>query len=181
MSEPQTPQWKDRELWAPFAGVPGDAPGACPGPLELAAYLDGRAADEQRERLEGHLADCPACRAAVGELRDLLAEPIQAMPMTAESRERVAGLIRPVAPGTAAGPGAPPRHRPWASHALRRGLAAAAAVAVGYVGYATGTRAPRVEESSAIVAEMSFGLAGTSDGAAADDDVLLQAFSEAAP
>jgi len=39
---------------------------------ELSAYAAGSLADDERARVEGHLADCVACRAAVADFRLLL-------------------------------------------------------------------------------------------------------------
>ena len=42
---------------------------------ELAAYLDGRLGGAVQARVEGHLADCAACRSELVESRALLASP----------------------------------------------------------------------------------------------------------
>jgi Putative zinc-finger len=39
---------------------------------EVAGYLDGRLTTAEREQLDGHLADCPTCRAELVEVRRIL-------------------------------------------------------------------------------------------------------------
>ena len=62
------------DLWRRFqtAGT-GRPAGDCPAELELAGYVDGRLSPEQAQSVSAHLAECPDCRQAVEEVRELLA------------------------------------------------------------------------------------------------------------
>ena len=51
-----------------------------PGPDLVASYLDGALDADTVDRLEGHLADCPACRRALVDLRATLALPEEPVP-----------------------------------------------------------------------------------------------------
>lgn len=89
---------EERELWKRVRVPAPGAPSACPGPAELAAYLDGACRRAARDRIEEHLRICPACVGAVAELRRLLrAGPA---PAPAAVFERARGLVaRPPADG----------------------------------------------------------------------------------
>lgn len=89
----------------------------CPDPALLAAYLDGRVNENQRQALEGHLADCGYClRSVAGAISDL-GQPATSTP--AWLREKAEAQARPAKPGT--------RRWVWA---LAPALAAALLIAV---------------------------------------------------
>lgn len=52
--------------------APDSPAGAHPTTGEVAGFLDGRASDAERERLEAHLADCAECRTELVEVGRLL-------------------------------------------------------------------------------------------------------------
>ena len=81
--------------------APNPPSAICPSPLDLAAYLDD-SDPEQREVIEAHLVECPACLAALREAGMLL-------------DESVAGAIARVSLATRR-----PNVRPWRSVTSRR-------------------------------------------------------------
>jgi hypothetical protein len=81
-----------RDLWKQAGNVP--PPGgcsACPGPGDLASYLDGAMRGAQRDAIEEHFRFCPSCVEAVAGVRALLrAGP---SPVSAAVFERAKGLV----------------------------------------------------------------------------------------
>jgi anti-sigma factor RsiW len=148
----------------PEQHVPSDRPlrlrlmrppaGPCPEAMLLAAYVDGAASADEVRQVEGHLAACPRCLAAVAEVRDLLA----AGPML--TPDRVAARAKALAPAAARAA----RGSRWRD-AARWAAAAAAIAVVGYAGFSAGnaTCRSRSDQSAALVSEASFGLADASD------------------
>ena len=53
-------EMNDKELWQHFRS-PRPKMQSCPDPVDLAALLDGRLNGDEKEQIEAHLADCPAC------------------------------------------------------------------------------------------------------------------------
>jgi ferric-dicitrate binding protein FerR (iron transport regulator) len=84
---------------------------SCPDRESIAAYVDRRLADSERDAVEAHLAACADCRAEVVALSALVAQ-------VAASTEPVAALRSPL------------RARRWGP-AVAAGLAAAALLAIG--------------------------------------------------
>lgn len=84
----------------------------------IQAYCDGELAPAQREAVETHLRECPACRRELASTRRLWAE------VEAAGRPEAAGRVWP---GVAARLARRERPAPWTW--TQRGLAAAAVVA----------------------------------------------------
>ena len=81
-----------RALWKRVGNVaPPGGRSACPGPGDLAAYLDGAMHSARRDGIEEHLRFCPSCVEATAGLRALL----RAGPSPAPSAvfERAKGLV----------------------------------------------------------------------------------------
>lgn len=134
---------------------------ACPASLDLAAWVDGRAAEAERSEIERHLTECPICLTAVAAAAQVLDEaersPAVLPPALAER-------VRAVVVAEAATPALGTPDRGWwrsASPAVRwltRSAAAAAAVAVCVVGYEAGRAAPPATSEVALARAVSFGL-----------------------
>ena len=163
-SDPQAPD--DRQRWRRYLlGHPVPA-GVCPGPVDLAAYVDRRLRRRRRDAVETHLAACPDCLAAVREavaLRDLSPPPASGE-VTEAARALVTRSVRespppPLSPGTIF----------WRS-AGRWGLAAAAALVVATTGFrlGIGVSSPSDPGPGDLIAEMSFGVLSADVG----DDAL---------
>ena len=52
-------EMNDKEFWQHFRSPRPKK--NCPDPEDLTALLDGRLNDDEKEQIEAHLADCPAC------------------------------------------------------------------------------------------------------------------------
>jgi anti-sigma factor RsiW len=150
----------DRRLWEQFRAAlraEVDAAGACPGMLDLAAYVDGRLDESHCDAVEAHLAACPACLQTVIETRELLAGGAMLCPPDVTKRAKA---IRPKRRTTAV---------------LRWAASAAAAVLFALGGYlagsATGTLDP--DSETKLIREMSFGTIGETQ-----DDLLLVALAD---
>ncbi len=147
----------EQQLWARFAGPPSP-PGArgavCPSALELAAYVDGRLEEAERDALEEHLARCAVCRESVDETRVAGAgEPM--LFVTAALAESIRALVgsRPAA-----------QRRGWAA-AARWSFAAAASFAMALLAFQAGASsagAARPAEDL-VLGEMTFGLLGSAE------------------
>ncbi len=148
----------ERQLWARFAGPPSPAgargapaAGVCPSPLELAAYVDGRLGEAERDELEEHLARCADCRESVDETR--AAGSDEPLPfVTAAFAESIRALVgsRPAA-----------QRRGWLA-AARWSFAAAASFAMALLAFQAGASsagAARPAEDL-VLSEMTFGLLG---------------------
>jgi predicted anti-sigma-YlaC factor YlaD len=94
----------------------------CPMMMSLGVYVLGAADTAERQRLEAHLPDCPACRA---ELRRLAPLP----PLLASIPETIRDTAR--SPGRGARP--QPRALPWGAAWSRCAAAAAACLAAAAV------------------------------------------------
>lgn len=53
-------EMNDKELWQQLKKFLPTTQ-SCPDPVELAALLDGRLDDDEKDKIETHLAHCPAC------------------------------------------------------------------------------------------------------------------------
>ena len=158
MSDAERQDEQDRELWRRVKKAPPHdaAPaGACIDPLELASYVDGRADQVARDRVEAHLAGCEACLEALADVRELLEAPAMLAPRHVV--EQAKALAAPARLDVSARP--QPR-RLW--RAAQWAAAAVAAVAVSYAGFQAGSATWRQQEArSALVArEGSFNLGG---------------------
>lgn len=149
MTASQPPRDGDERLWRRVAR---GEPGPCPPPIELAAWIDGRAEGPAVESIEAHLAACAGCREAAAAARALLEEAGALEFVPAAVLEAARGLVRP------ARPAAPYRFAGWA-RAGGWGAVAAASVAVGFAGYRAGSAAP-VEPAprEQLLGEMTFGV-----------------------
>jgi predicted anti-sigma-YlaC factor YlaD len=153
----------EHRLWEQMNRAwPAEA-GPCPDALLLAAYIDGTATDAEVQRIDGHLAACPACLATVGEIRGLLAAPPMLAPRPVLDRAKALVLAAHVAAA---------RTR-WLTIG-RWAAAAAAAVIVGYIGFVAGhaTWLGRDALANALVCETSFGLADDCRQEPLEDDFL---------
>jgi anti-sigma factor RsiW len=153
----------EQRLWERMNRARPAEAGPCPDPRLLAAYIDGTATDAEVQRIDGHLAACPACLATVGEIRSLLAAP--PMPAPKAVLDRAKALV-PAAHVAAA----PAR---WSAIG-RWAAAAAAAVIVGYLGFVAGhaTWLGREALADTLVCETSFGLADDCRQESLEDDFL---------
>jgi len=83
---------EDRILWERYRDVSRtDAATPCPDANSLAAFLEGAASKRAGVEIEKHLADCPACRESLKELRSLLDLEPSAVPHRV--RERAKELV----------------------------------------------------------------------------------------
>lgn len=162
-------------LWRQCAASgKGERAGACPGAVELAAYLDGGLSAEAAATLEAHLVRCPACLDAVVELRELRAGEAPAgfiAPETVAARAKA--LVPNVLSEQEAVYRAAVRHwlAPNWSVWGQRAAALAAGLALSFVGYHFGATSARTTAAEdLLLAEASFGLYGTADGI---DETLL--------
>jgi predicted anti-sigma-YlaC factor YlaD len=153
----------EQRLWERMNRARPAQAGPCPDPLLLAVYVDGTATDAEVQRIDGHLAACPACLAAVGEIRGLLAAPLMLAPKPV--LERAKALVP--APHITA------THTRWSAIG-RWAAAAAAAVIVGYLGFVAGhaTWLNREALADTLVCETSFGLADDCRQESLEDDFL---------
>ncbi len=176
MSEHERQDEADSRLWQRLAASAGSPSGPCPDATDLASYLDGRSSDETAERIEGHLASCEQCLAAVRELRSLLS-PGPVLP-PATLIERAKSLV-PADAARDARRTAGRRDVAW-RRMSRWAAAAAAAVLISVAGFRTGLAAGRdpAREEMALVRELTFGLEETPDGQAWMDDEVTLLFEE---
>lgn len=82
----------ERTFWRRYrGGRPAPAPSPCPGEEALAAFLEGRLEDEERERLLAHLVGCSGCLAAVEEAWRIEGTPLPAL--TDQLLRQLQGLV----------------------------------------------------------------------------------------
>jgi anti-sigma factor RsiW len=184
MSERDPANQRERWLWEHLdpAGPASDEP--CPSNLELAAFVDGRDAEQDRRRLETHLASCRDCLEAVIDAtagRSLEVPPAP-QALVAAARTLVptgAPASGPTAPDATSGPGL---WFPWFL-VSRWGLIAAASVAVCVLGYLAGEAAssPVGGSSPDVVSEMTFGVIDGSEPDELDLQMLQLALGEVSP
>jgi anti-sigma factor RsiW len=151
----------DQVLWQRWRVETGDTGphemSGCPSPVDLAAFIDGRAAPEQAARLNDHLAMCASCALALSDVRLLAPEQGQTMTfvpprvidaargLVSDSRAEVI-TARRLALRLRLGAG-------W-------GLAAAASLAICLTGYQLGQASiaqPQIDDAAVLTA-MSFGI-----------------------
>ena len=156
---------EDRRLWG-AARRGARTAGPCPDANDLAAWLDGRADQAAAERIESHLAVCPACVQAIGELRQLSQGGAMFVPPQVLARAKALVPARG-------------RSGVWL-RAGRWAAAAAAAAVVSLAGWQAGSatvHARRTVDSQA-AAQLSFGL--ESDDSLLNNGDLLAALEEGA-
>lgn len=162
----------DIRLWQRFDASARRAPGECPDPLELAAFADGRLQDPARAAIEGHVADCAHCRAAVADAAvaaggALPFAPAPVLEAAKRLRARRAGAahLRPA--------------RRWRL-AGRWAVSAAASIGICAAGYLAGSTwsAAGAPADEALVSELSFGLLGAGEP---DAGLGVPSFEEWAP
>lgn len=78
MSE-QMPQ-SDEQIYRSYLSRESTALGACPDSIELSAYLDNRCSPQEQQSIESHIAECPACLAAISEICMLFESVVEAAP-----------------------------------------------------------------------------------------------------
>ena len=153
----------ENRLWATYRSAPGSCAAGtagCHSALDLAAYLEERLAVEAMERLESHLAACPACRSAVREARVLLTLAVDTAPDDVLARARELDAADP------------PIIRVSRERILARvgrwGFAAAASLAVCVVGYQSGAGVTDPADTALTADALTLGLFGVDeDGASA--------------
>ncbi|MCA9291941.1 MAG: hypothetical protein KDA25_12485 [Phycisphaerales bacterium] len=140
----------DLALWtrsgAGYGTGQGTGSADAPSLMDLAAYLDGRLTADAREAMEAALLDHPDALDAVIEAR-------------LEATAPVVATIGPSGVDT-------PRRRTMLTMATRWGLAAAAAVAVSFVGYHAGSRATMSEVAATgpdLLNDVTFGMLDVTD------------------
>lgn len=155
-----------------------------PDVMDLAAYVDETLSDQLRRSIEEHLAGCQACRAAVDD----------AIQHRVERDETPLVFVPPAIIEAAAA--LVIRDREWQSQSqmpknarapahwmtiVRRGVAAAALVAICFAGYAVGAliSAPKSDASDSLGVAMSFGLTDSSDQSADENELFALSLSEA--
>ncbi len=149
---PRDSQFSDEQLlWKRYAEALSQRPADCPSVLELAGWIDGRAGSEA---VETHLAECAVCRELVRLARADVAGRIGAPAgVVAAAKTLVAAGSSPA--GTERGL----RLADWL-RAGGWGLAAAASIAICFVGYQVGSgrTLDTVTTDDVLLREMSFGL-----------------------
>ncbi len=157
---PRDSQFSDEQLlWKQYAETLPQRPAACPPVLELAGWVDGRASISEAQAVETHLAECAVCRELVRLARAEVAGRIGAPEGVVAAAKM---LVVPTAPGTERGM----RLADWL-RAGGWGLAAAASIAICFVGYQVGSgrTLDTVTTDDVLLSEMSFGLlAGGDEG-----------------
>ncbi len=169
MSDAERQDEQDRELWRRASAQPPH-PSApvepCLDPLDLAAYVDARADQATRDRVEAHLARCQACLEALTDVRNLLDAPAMLAPRRVV--EQAKALVAPGRLSVSA------RRRAGGIWRVAQWAAAAvAAIVVSYAGFQAGQATWREQEAStALVArEASFSL-GSDDWVIGADQLL---------
>jgi len=164
--EGSEPTREERALWRRVGPAITGGTDACPTDLELAAHVDGRDQPDERRRIESHVAACPACLAAVDEVRGLLADETAVL-VPGAVIEAARALV-PAAIGATAGPRSGTRGESgWRLRVgLRCGAAVAASVVVAVGGFHAGSRVTEADQSLAdvIASELSFGLEAETGG-----------------
>jgi len=168
--EGSEPTREERALWRRVGPAITGGADACPTDLELAAHVDGRDQPDERRRIESHVAACPACLAAVDEVRGLLADETAVL-VPGAVIEAARALV-PAAIGATAGPRSGTRDesgwrlRMGVRVGVRWGAAVAASVVVAVGGFHAGSRVTEADQSLAdvIASELSFGLEAETGG-----------------
>jgi len=160
---------------------------SCPTPLELAAYIDGRADEQLAERIDVHLVRCAECLALVREARSIQSEQSDslifvpphvleaAMSLMKGESKQTCGVVGGDAFQTRT---ARRRIALWIS-ITQRGAAAAAAIAIGVLGHHVGASlstpaalASAADSSTQTSTDLSFGLDPAVDDLSTETDLL---------
>ncbi len=178
MAGPQENNPSDEQLWGRVAQGPPQGPTACPSLLELAAFIDGRASEAERQALESHLADCPACLEAVAEIRSVQTDAGDSSALVpAALLESAKGLVTE-------------RKRTRRSWALadwrlvgRWSAAAAASIVMGLAGYHAGVKTLMIRQdwTGQLASEMSFGVLGPGGQAGPEFELFALMGEEVSP
>lgn len=135
MTTQRTPK-SDKELWRSLASPPAVAPAAV-SEMDLAAWLEGRLAEEAAGPVEAAVAADPALRRAALDLADILGKPLPVAPERMVVRARA--LVGFEAESKAASGGL---FRGWLfgghRHALQQGVMAVTAVVIAAGGFMVG-------------------------------------------
>ncbi len=158
---PSDSQSRDEQLlWKQFADMLPARPGPCPPALELAAWVDGRAAGPDLEAVETHLAACSICREAVAGIRQAHADVAGSLIGVPANIIAAAKTLIETAP-----PSSGPRIADW-PQVVGWGMAAAASIAICVVGYQVGSGRPMLDNVATdeiLLSEISFGLLDVGD------------------
>ncbi len=158
-----------RQLWRRIDGALPREPSACVSPLELAGFADDRLSDQDRQAVEGHLADCGACREALLDIAGADREARAFVPPSViDAAKGLVGRSRDDAGR-------------WILGTIGALGAAAASIAICFVGYRVGSAWYGPDEilaEEALLSEMSFGLLASGEP---DLDLLADAFEEMTP
>ncbi len=149
---PSESESRDEQLlWKQFADMLPARPAACPPALELAAWVDGRAAGPDLDAVETHLAECGVCRELVRLARAEVAGGLGA-PASVVAAAKTLVAPTPARPAL--------RITDWLQVG-GWGMAAAASIAICVVGYQVGSGRPMLDTVATeeiLLNEMSFGL-----------------------
>ncbi len=147
-------------LWKQFADMLPARPGPCPPALELAAWVDGRAAGPDAQAVETHLAACGICREAVAGIRQARADVAGSLiGVPANVIAAAKTLVEPVPARSGL------RIADWLQVG-GWGMAAAASIVICVVGYQVGSGRPMLDTAATddiLLSEMSFGLLDVGD------------------
>lgn len=179
--EPRRSTSEPGEAVRAFAAV------SCPTPLELAAYIDGRADEQLAERIEVHLARCAMCLASVREMRIAQSESSDSLIFVPPHvLEAAMNLVQGESHQSWEEVGgdafqtrtARRRIALWIS-ITQRSAAAAAAIAIGVLGHHVGASLTKsdavvssVDADSQTEHDLSFGLVPTADDLSSNTDLL---------
>lgn len=133
----------------------------CPGLMDLAAYMDGRASAPEADAIELHLARCSACLEAVREFQQMRAEIEQPLVLVPPRVIEHAMALMPAK--------AIPQW--WVT--TRRAAAIAASIAVCAVGYQVGGAIASPASSADETATVFFGLLDEDSELESTDDLLF--------
>ena len=162
MDTPEPTNKADRELWQQYVTARGDTSSECVSSLQLAAYLDGRLDQDEQADVEDHLAQCTTCREAVGDVRSgrfATTIPLVGRDVLESAKSLVRRRTRPADEG----------RRRWRVTEWRAaggwGLAAAASIAICFVGYQVGAEfgLNHAIADDQLLSEVSFGLLSTAE------------------
>ena len=158
----------DRLLWQQCRA--SQAPVPNPDEIDLAAWLDGTAPDEIAARVEAWLASGQTDLTGIDilALRDVLAESAESKPSLDEATVRIERRARLLDPAKDSPSTSAERTGVIAVFSFaRRGLAAAAAIAICVIGWQAGQSwagsAREAIDSATLASEMTFGLLDADD------------------
>jgi anti-sigma factor RsiW len=164
-------------------------PAACangPDFMDLAAFVDDRLSDSQRQEIESHLTICDACRAAVADARESREQENESRmifvpPAVIEAATALVTGTRDERVGA--------EHHDILKHVrtsrwitfVRRGVAIAALIGICIAGHSVGTliSGGSRDEPDSLGIAMSFGLTDSSDQADDEGELFAISLSEA--